>query len=82
MQRVRLPLDNLRVDGALLFRLRTSAGITQKAVAERAEISEHWYRLIERHGRQPSKPVARDIALAIGCKLTDFCVRTDTRAAA
>lgn len=73
MQRVRLPLTDMRVDGERLFHLRTSAGITQAAVAERAMISEQWYRRIERHGQQPSLPVARDIADALGCDLTDFC---------
>lgn len=73
MQRVRLPLNNMRVDGALLFRLRTGAGITQAVVAERARISDHWYRRIERHGQQPSLPVAQSIAEALGCRLRDFC---------
>lgn len=73
MQRVRLPLENLRVDGAKLFRIRTGAGITQASVAERAKISDHWYRRIERWGQQPSRPVAESIAEALGCALNDFC---------
>lgn len=81
MQRVRLPLDNMRVDGSLLFRLRTGAGITQTVVAERAMISEQWYRRIERHAQQPSLPVAQAIAEALGCQLADFCTDTTAEAA-
>lgn len=73
MQRVRLPLTGLRVNCHALFGLRTSAGITQRLLAERSKISEHWYRVIEHGVRQPSQPVAQSIADALGCKIEDFC---------
>lgn len=76
MQRVRLPLEGLTVDGGLLFRIRTSAGITQSLVCQRAQISEQWYRQIEHGDKQPSQPVAVSIAEALGCKLADFCAPT------
>lgn len=82
MQRVRLPLHNMRVDGTRLFHIRTGAGITQAAVAERAKISGYWYRRIEKHGQQPSLPVAQSIAEALGCDLEDFCVAGDGSAVA
>lgn len=81
MQRVRLPLEGLRVDGDLLFRLRTSRGITQATVAERAQISDRWYRCIERLGQQPSRPVAEAIAEALGVQLAEFCTVTTADAA-
>lgn len=81
MHRVRLPLEGLHFDGELLFRMRTSAGITQKVLAERSEISEHWLRKIERHGRQPSRPVAQSLADALGCTIEDFCIRLELDAA-
>lgn len=74
MQRVRLPLEDARIDPACLFRVRTSAGITQKTVAERARISEYWYRLIEKGHRAPSRPVAVDIAAALGVSLDTITV--------
>lgn len=77
MQRVRLPLVGLTVEAPTLFKLRTAAGITQNAVAQRAKISDYWYRLIEQGRKQPSRPVAEAIAEAIGCRLTDFCVSTE-----
>jgi transcriptional regulator with XRE-family HTH domain len=73
MQRVRLPLTGRRIDPSRLFHLRTSAGITQKEVAERAEISDYWYRLIEHGTRVPSLPVAESIASALGVSLDDIC---------
>jgi transcriptional regulator with XRE-family HTH domain len=84
MQRVRLPLEGLTVDEGLLFRIRTSAGITQSLVCQRAQISEQWYRSIENAGKpvhkgprpRPSRPVVEDIAKALGCEVTDFCVPT------
>jgi transcriptional regulator with XRE-family HTH domain len=69
MQRVRLPLTDRRIDPSQLFRLRTSAGITQREVAERAQISDYWYRLIEHGTRDPSRPVAESIAKALGVSL-------------
>jgi transcriptional regulator with XRE-family HTH domain len=74
MQRTRGPvLRGLEVDGARLFHLRTSKGLSQRTVAARANITEVWYRRIERRGQQPSRSVAEDIARALGCDLTDFC---------
>lgn len=82
MQRLRVPLDDLRVVGGTLRALRIEAGLTQQAVAERARISAYWYRKIEKHGQQPSRPVAEDIAAALGCTLNDITVRIDSKAAA
>lgn len=90
MQRVRVPLEGIQVDGELLKSLRTERGITQKTLAERSQISEHWLRRIEIHGQQPSKPVVESIAEGLGCTISDFCVvdaerrprRRRTRAAA
>lgn len=64
----------MHVEAALLKGLRINAEITQRSVAERAKISEQWYRQIERDNVQPSLPVARDIAAALGCDLKDFCM--------
>lgn len=69
MQRVRLPLADRCIVPARLYRIRTTAGITQRAVAERAQISEYWYRLIEQGRRDPSRPVAESIATALGVSL-------------
>lgn len=72
MQRVRLPLTDRRIDHERLYHLRTSAGITQRAIAERAQISENWYRQVEHGTQHPSRPVAESIASALGVSLDDF----------
>lgn len=65
-----------------LYRIRTSAGITQAQVAQRAEISEYWYRLIEKGRRDPSRPVAESIAKALGVSLDAITVPTRRKDAA
>lgn len=82
MQRVRDPLIGVRLDGDLLRALRIQAELTQETVAERARISEHWYRRIEKHHKQPSRLVAEDIAEALGVTLGAFCVPVDDDRAA
>lgn len=69
MQRVRLPLVDCRICPESLYRVRTTAGITQREIAERANVSEYWYLLIEKGRRQPSRPVAESIAAGLGVSL-------------
>lgn len=76
MQRVRLPLVDQQIDPEQLFRARTSRGITQREVAERAKISDYWYRQIEHGTKQPSRPVADSIAAALGVSLDVITRRT------
>lgn len=73
MHRVRDPLVGQHVDHEVLRRLRLDAQITQSEIAERARISEHWYRRIENGYKQPSLPTARDIAKALGVTLDAIC---------
>ncbi|MFC5996899.1 helix-turn-helix transcriptional regulator [Pseudonocardia hispaniensis] len=80
MQRLRVPLDSIEVDGATLKSLRIAADLSQEALAERAMISAYWYRQIEKNGQQPSLPVAQDLAAALGCRLSDFTVPTEAAA--
>jgi transcriptional regulator with XRE-family HTH domain len=78
----RYPLIGLRVDGDAIKKIRRAAGLTQQEVAFRAGISDRWYRLIERHGQQPSRPDAEEIAKILGCKLSDFADHGDAAGAA
>lgn len=56
--------------------------MTQVTVAQLADISDQWYRCIERRGRQPSLPVVQAIAAAIGCEIADFCFPVTSQVAA
>lgn len=78
MQRVRLPLVDQQIDPERLFRIRTGLGITQREVAERAKISDYWYRQIEHGTKHPSRPVAESIAESLGVSL-DVITRRTTR---
>lgn len=81
MSKVRLPLEGIRVDGDKLYRLRTSRRITQAEAARGSDITERYYRGIERMGTQPSRHIAEDIAKFFGVPLEDFCVSTTADAA-
>ncbi len=81
MQRVRDPLVGQRVDAERLRRARLDAGITQAAIAERAMISDNWYRQIEHGDVQPSRPVLVSIAAALGITTGSLCIPAPERAA-
>jgi transcriptional regulator with XRE-family HTH domain len=69
MHRVRDPLVDEHVVGAEVRRLRIARNITQKGLAQRANMSDAWLRRIENGYDQPSRGTAVDIAAALGVAL-------------
>lgn len=57
---------------AWLKSLRNQRGLTQQNVADKAEIERAYYTMIESGDRNPSVPVAKSIANAIGFDWTIF----------
>jgi len=55
--------------GEILRSRRLSAGLTQEALAERAEVHPTYVGLVERGQRNPTLDVANQLAEALGCTL-------------
>lgn len=58
--------------GAVLKRHRQMRGLSQEALAEKAEIHPTHVSLIERCGRNPSLNVAKSLAVGLGTSLTEL----------
>jgi len=63
----------LETFGARLRTVRTRAGISQEALAERAELDRTYISLLERGKRNPSLVCIARLADALGVSVSELC---------
>ncbi len=59
--------------GKNVSRLRSAAGLTQEALAEKADISVRYLQFVEAGRYTPTVTVAGRIRKALGCSWDDLC---------
>ena len=68
----RVPRNVIRF-GRNISRIRTAAGLTQEALAERADISTRYVQFLEADKYVPSLVVAARLRRALGCSWDELC---------
>lgn len=65
-------MEPLRTTGEAIRARRLAAGISQRELAERVEVSHTQIARYEIHGAEPTVPVARRIADVLGCSIDEL----------